>query len=58
MNQQKFFKFETKHDLDLSSFFVNETNKQAFSLVNRQNLKENIFLIGPKKSGAQLEGSK
>jgi len=51
MNQQKFFKFETKNDLDLSSFFVNDTNNQAFSLVNKENLTENIFLIGPKKSG-------
>ena len=51
MNNQKFFKFETKNELDLSSFFVNETNNEAFSSINKKYLAENIFLVGPKKSG-------
>tara|TARA_Y100000590_G_scaffold461736_1_gene624005 strand:- start:1379 stop:2011 length:633 start_codon:yes stop_codon:yes gene_type:complete len=51
MNQQTYFKFDNREDLDPSSFFVNGTNIEAFSLINQKQLNENILLIGPKKSG-------
>ena len=51
MNKQIFFEFKTNSLLDINSFFINETNKEAFSLITNKNFLGNIILVGPKKSG-------
>jgi len=51
MNEQYYFDFKTNSILDFNSFFVNETNKEAFSLITADNFFGNIFLVGPRKSG-------
>ena len=51
MNKQKYFNFEIKNNLDLSNYFVNETNNDAFLIVNNKKISQNIFLVGPNKSG-------
>ena len=50
MNRQKFFKFNFKNDNELSDFYVNETNIEAYKGVTNQNNKH-ILLVGPNKSG-------
>ena len=51
MIKQFFFDFKTNTELDLNSFFVNNTNIEAFTLLVKKNDLNNIILIGPKKSG-------
>ena len=51
MSKQTFFTFDQKNNLDLSSFFVNSTNNDAYKMINNINQNLNIFLIGPNKSG-------
>ena len=51
MNEQIFFDFNINTTLDINSFFVNRTNKEAFSLITNVNFLENIILVGPRKSG-------
>ena len=50
MNRQKFFEFNFKNDNELSDFYVNETNIEAYKGVTDQNNKH-IILVGPNKSG-------
>ena len=50
MNRQKFFKFNFKNENELSDFYVNETNIEAYKGVTNQNNKH-ILLVGPNKSG-------
>ena len=50
MNRQKFFEFNFKNDNELSDFYVNETNIEAYKGVTDQNNKH-ILLVGPNKSG-------
>ena len=50
MNRQKFFKFNFRNDNELSDFYVNETNIEAYKGVTNQNNKH-ILLVGPNKSG-------
>jgi len=51
MNKQFFFNFKSNSELDINSFFVNSTNKEAYTLVTNNKFIGNIILVGPKKSG-------
>ena len=51
MKKQKFFNFKLNENKDLSNFYVNETNVEAFKTLDKSDLFNKIFLFGPKKSG-------
>ena len=51
MKKQKFFNFELNENRDLSNFYVNETNAEAFKTLDESDLLNKILLFGPKKSG-------
>ena len=51
MKKQKFFNFKLNENKDLSNFYVNETNAEAFKTLDESDLFNKIFLFGPKKSG-------
>jgi chromosomal replication initiation ATPase DnaA len=50
MKKQNIFKYQLNESNDLDNFFVNSTNVDAFNFITNEYL-DNIFLIGPKKSG-------
>ena len=53
MNTQQFFNFDLgiNENIDLSNYYVNKTNFDAYSIINNKLFNENIFLKGPNKSG-------
>ena len=51
MKKQKFFNFNLNENKDLNNFYVNETNIDAFKIINESNFLNKIFLYGPNKSG-------
>ena len=51
MKKQKFFNFKLNENKDLSNFYVNETNAEAFKTLDESDLLNKILLFGPKKSG-------
>ena len=51
MNYQKFFNFHFSKLKDYQNYFVNQTNQKAYDLTMLDELNQNIFLFGPKKSG-------
>ena len=48
---QKYFNYHFSEMKDRNNFFVNSTNQDAFNVVTDDLFDQNIFLIGPPKSG-------
>jgi len=51
MNKQDFFNYNLKEIKDSSNFFVNNTNKEIYDLIIKNQTIKNIFLNAPNKSG-------
>ena len=51
MTIQKYFNYQFSENNDQDNFFVNDTNKDAYSTLINKLFHQNIFLFGPKKSG-------
>ena len=51
MSSQKFFDYQFSELKDENNFFVNSTNENSYNLISNNNIDQNIFLFGPKKSG-------
>ena len=51
MSHQKIFNYQFPTIKDYKNYFVNQTNQNAYDLTMLDELNQNIFLFGPKKSG-------
>ena len=51
MTKQKYFDFNINENKDSYNFYVNESNIEAYNLINQDSIANNIFLYGPNKSG-------
>ena len=51
MITQKYFNYKFSEIRDVDNFFVNSTNQEAFNLITDNLFDQNIFLLGPEKSG-------
>ena len=45
MKKQKFFNFKLNENKDLSNFYVNETNNEAFKTLDESHLFNKIFYL-------------